>query len=139
VDHVHRVDLFSDFPAFVAELEARPVIDEKNGAEIHLGGGKKLPLPTSSADLEAINVEAGQDPSAGPTSDWKSDVSGLPTQATQPTLPTFAPDSTVTAAEIGTAADADADADRAGGGSIAGAPTNPTKDNGSQKFLANGL
>jgi hypothetical protein len=151
VDHVHRVDLFSDFPAFIAELEARPVMDGKNAAGIHLDGGKNLPLPASSADLEAIDVEACQDPPAGPASDWKSDVSGLPTQQDQATLPTFSTDSAAAAADFAALAAAerdrerdreperDRDRDREGGGSRAAAPTNPTKDNGSQKFLANGL
>jgi hypothetical protein len=148
VDHVHRVDLFSDFPAFVAELEARPVMDEKNGAGIHLGGGKNLPLLANPADLEAIDVEACQDPPAGSTSDWKSDVSGLPTQADQPILPTFSTDSPADSMDSAALAAAEPEPaepepepepDREGGGSRAAAPTNPTKDNGSQKFLANGL
>jgi hypothetical protein len=154
VDHVHRVDLFSDFSAFVAELEARPVMDEKNGAGIHSGGGKNLPLPASSGNLEAIDVEACQDPPAGPTSDWKSDVSGLSTQQDQANLPTFSTDSAAAAAAAADFAalaaaerdrerdrepERDRDRDREGGGSRAAAPTNPTKDNGSQKFLANGL
>jgi hypothetical protein len=133
VDHVHRVDLFTDFGEFVRGLEAQPVLDEKNGAGIHLGGGKNLPLPASSADLEAIDVEACPDPPSCPTSDWKSDVSGLPTQPSQadtPTLPTDLP---------AAAPDSAAAPDREGGGSPAAPPTNPTKDNGSQKFLDNGL
>jgi hypothetical protein len=139
VDHVHRVDLFSDFPAFVAELEARPVIDEKNGAGIHLGGGKKLPLPASSADVEAIDVEACQDSPPGSTSDWKSDVSGLPTQPSQANTPTLTTDSSANSVDSAALAAAAAEADTGGRGSMAGAPTNPAKDKGSQKFLANGL
>jgi hypothetical protein len=141
VDHVHRIDLFSDFPAFIQELEAKPVMDEKKSAPagIHLSGGKKLPLPASSADLEAIDSESTANPPGGPTSDWKSDVSGLPTQATQPILPTFAPDSTAAPTDSAAAVELQRDRDREGGGLIAGAPTNPAKDNGSQKFLANRL
>lgn len=137
VDHVHRIDLFSDFPSFVAELEARPAMDEKKGAEIHLGGGKNLPLPAPGAELQAIDVEAGPDPAARPTSDWKSDVSALPTQAQQPNLPTLATDSPAAATDSTTTAAAEPD--REGGGSPADAPGNPAKDNGSQKFLPNGL
>jgi hypothetical protein len=142
VDHVHHVDLFSDFPQFIQELEARPEIHEKNGAEIHLAGGKKPPLPTPGAQLQPIEVEAGQDPPADRARDWKSDVSGLPTQATQPILPIYSPDSTGTAPQIETAraaAGADTDADREGGGLRSAAPTDPAKDKGSQKFLGNGL
>ena len=143
VDHVHRVDLFSDFSTFIQELEARPVMDEKNGAEIHLSGGKNLPLPASPADLAPIDVEACQDSPGGPTSDWKSDVSGLPAQQDPANTPTLPTDSAAAVMDPAAAVERDRDRnqerDREGGGSPIAAPTNPTKDNGSQKFLANGL
>jgi hypothetical protein len=149
VDHVHRIDLFSDFSDFVRQLEARPEIHEKNAGEIHSCGGKKPALPAAGADLAPIDVEACQDPPAGRVSDWKSDVSGLPTQLDQTNTPTFSTDSAAAvamttaadpaAADAADAAAADATADREGGGSPAAAATNPAKDNGSQKFLANGL
>src|SRR4029077_3587577 len=111
----------------------------------HLGGGKKPPLLAPGADLEAIDVEAGQDPPPGPTSDWKSDVSGLPTQqdpANIPTLPTDSEtDSMDSAASVEREQEREREPepDREGGGSQSAAATNPTKDNGSEKFLANGL
>jgi hypothetical protein len=148
VDHVHRVDLFSDFGEFVQALEARPVMDAKNGAGIHLGGGKNLPLSASSGNLEAIEVEACQDSAGGPTSDWKSDVLGLPTQQDQAKLPTFSTDSPADSMDSAALAAAEPELaepepepepDREGGGSRAAAPTNSAIDKGSQKFLANGL
>ena len=51
------LETFSDFPAFVKELEARPVIPEKNGAgagdqlqAIHTAGGKNLLMNALAAD-----------------------------------------------------------------------------------------
>lgn len=131
VDHVHRIDLFSDFPTFIQELEAQPVMDEKNGAGIHLAGGKKPALLASSADLATIDVEAQADPPGCPASDWKSDVSGLPTQQEQANTPTFTTDSPgaeTDSATPATPATAAAEPDRAGGASSAAAATNPTKD-----------
>jgi hypothetical protein len=153
VDHVHRIDLFSDFQQFVQELEDCSAMDGKNGADIHLAGGKKAPLSALGANLDAvganlapIDVEAGQDPLGCPASDWKSDVSGLPAQQNQTNTPTLPTDSLADSTDPPTpatpatpATTVAAEPDREGGGSRAGAPTNPTKDNGSQKFLGNGL
>lgn len=133
VDHVHRIDLFSDFPAFVRELEARPVIDQKNGAgtadqapevqTIHSWPGKKLLVDSPAAD-------PGEQQPAGPGTDGQSDVSPLPTQESKPNLPTFTPGTGPKAAEN------DAP-DRRGGDAAAPQPPKPTKDNGTPKFLGN--
>jgi hypothetical protein len=142
VDHVHHVDLFSDFGDFVRDLEARPVLDEKNGAGIHLGGEKKPVLPAPGAQLKTIDVEACPDSPGEPASDWKSDASSLPTQLSQADLPTLATDCQAISTDPAAAAMAaamPAAPDPAGGGSAAAAATNPAKDNGSPKFLANGL
>jgi hypothetical protein len=142
VDHVHRIDLFTDFPDFVRELEARPLMDEKNGAgaadrdaqaqTIHLAGGKNLLPNGEPADVIDVQPLAVEDPWPGAQCDWKSEDLPLPTQATQANTPTFTPDLGPKPAAI------DHDQERAGGGSAAGAPPNPTKDNGSLKFSANG-
>jgi hypothetical protein len=130
VDHVHRIDLFSDFPAFVQELEARPVMDEKNGAPaadlgqaIHSTGGKNPLLLPAAAD-------PGEQPSAGPGFDWKSEALPLPTQAAGPYSPTFTPESAAETGETRTV-------DREGGGSPAAAAPATAKDNGTLKFLGN--
>jgi hypothetical protein len=127
VDHVHRIDLFSDFPDFVRELEARPVMDEKNGARIHSVGGKNLLLNPPAADREQA-----RDP--GAQSDWKSEVLPLPTQESEPNLPTFTPD-------LGPKLDTHEreEPDRRGGDAGAPWPPNTEKDNGSQNFSANGI
>jgi hypothetical protein len=134
VDHIHHIDLFSDFPTFIQELEARPVLDEKNGAGIHLGGEKKPVLPAPGSELAVIDVPADQDPPGAPGSDWKSDVLPLPTKLDQADIPTLATDSPAAAADP-----AAQEPDPAGGGSAAGAAANPAKGNGSPKFLDNGL
>jgi hypothetical protein len=165
VDHIHHIDLFSDFSTFVQELEARPVLDEKNGAVItlpahladadagesginqdgqqissspggrtHLGDGKKSVMPAPGSELAVIDVPADQEAPGGPGSDWKSDVSPLPTQQGQVDTPTFTPDSPAAAADPAAVVP-----DPAGGGSAADAPANPAKGNGSPKFLGNGL
>jgi hypothetical protein len=143
VDHIHHIDLFSDFPTFVQELEARPVLDEKNGAAIHLGDGKKSVMPAAGSELAVIEVPADQEAPGEPGSDWKSDVLPLPAQPAQADLPTFTTDSR-TAATDPAATDPAATvpmsaSDPAGGGSAAGAGANPAKGNGSPKFLDNGL
>jgi hypothetical protein len=126
VDHVHRIDLFSDFQSFVEELEARPVIDEKNGAPaqaMHSASGKNL----------LLNAPTAEDPgreSAGPGFDWKSDGLPLPTQAPDPDLPTFTPESPAKTGETETA-------DRRGGDARAPAAHDTAKDNGTLKFLGN--
>jgi hypothetical protein len=143
VDHVHRIDLFSDFPTFVQELEARPVIDEKNGApaeRIHLAGGNNLLMNDSAADPARVPGPDSRTADPGPSSDWKSEVLPLPTQAAQPTPPTFTPDESPKSVEIddaGAHAAAAAAADRRGGGRREPQPPEPTKDNGSLKFLGN--
>ena len=147
VDHLHRIDLFSDFGQFVHELEAQAPIEQKNGADIHLSDGKKSALPAAGSDLAVIDVPADQDPPGEPSSDWKSDVSSLPTQLGQSDLPTITPDSVTAATDPATAATvpatatamAAAEPEPAGGGSAAPAATNPAKDNGSPKFSGNGL
>lgn len=139
VDHVHRIDLFSDFGDFVRGLEACSVMEEKNGAEIHLGGEKKLSLPAAGADLAPIEVEAEHIPGPSLPCHWKSDVLGLPTQPGQANTPTLPTDSPAAAPDPAARAAGASEPDREGGGSRIAAPTNPTKDNGSQKFLANGL
>jgi hypothetical protein len=137
--------LFSDFAAFVQELETRPpAMDEKNGAEIHSSGRKKALMSAGDAGLAVIDVQPDQDPPAGQACDWKSDVSELPTQATQPILPALFPDEgPATPAAAAPAAPAvtptPAAPDREGGGSPSAAATDPAKDKGSQKFLDNGL
>jgi hypothetical protein len=115
VDHVHRIDLFTDWPDFVRELEARPVMDEKNGAgdadqepqaeAIHFEPGKNLLVESSAADpgLELQSTPAAADP--GGKSDWKSEDLGLPTQVTQADTPTFTPDSGSKSGETAAAAD----------------------------------
>jgi hypothetical protein len=145
VDHVHRIDLFSDFPTFVQELEARPVIDEKNGApagRIHLSGGNNLLMNGAPADPAADQDRAPTTGDPGPASDWKSEVSTLPTQESQPTPPTFTPDKSPKSTAIDAAdahARAAADADRRGGDAAPRQPPDPKNDNGSLKFSANGL
>jgi hypothetical protein len=126
VDHVHRIDLFSDFPDFVRELEARPVMDEKNGAPIHLAGRKNLLMNAPAADLGETAGDPSETLPSGPSSDWKSEVLPLPTQQNEPNLPTFPPD-------LGPKSDAreTEEPDRRGRGSRADAPTNPTKDKAS--------
>jgi hypothetical protein len=136
VDHIHHIDLFSDFPAFIQELEARPVLDEKNGAGIHLGGGEKSVLPATGSELATIDVEAQLETPSAPGSDWKSDVSPLPTQLDRADTPTFTTDSPAAARDPAAPAQA---ADPAGGGLAADAAANPAKGNGSPKFLGNGL
>jgi hypothetical protein len=127
VDHVHRIDLFSDFPDFVRELEARPVMDEKNGAPMHLAGGKNLLMNPPTADPSGT---AGDPSEAGPGSDWKSDVLPLSTQQNEPNTPTFTPD-------LGLKSDVQTN--RRGGGAGAPRPPDAAKDNGSQNFSANGI
>jgi hypothetical protein len=153
VDHVHHVDLFSDFPTFVAELEARPVMDEKNGADgIGLSGGKNLPLPAPAADPAAIahahTVEEESVAGPGvmrardPQADWKSDVLGLATQQDQANLPTLATDSPAAPTDSAAAVEREErerDRDREGGGSRAPAPSGPAIDKTSQKILGNGI
>jgi hypothetical protein len=134
VDHVHRIDLFTDFPDFVRELEARPVIDEKKAGEILLAGEKNLLMAAPAADPGADLEPTGTVPASGGQSDWKSDVSSLPTQASQPNLPALLPDLGVKSGVID-----DLAADRRGGDQEAAAPGKPTKDNGSEKFSGNGL
>jgi hypothetical protein len=137
VDHVHRVDLFSDFGEFVRQLEVQAPIEQKNGADIHSSGGKKALMPGDAPAAAVIDLQPAQEPPAGPASDWKSAVSGLPTQASRPDTPTFTTDSPPAAPEF--AALETAALDRAGGGSRAVAATDPSMDNGSPKFLGNGL
>jgi hypothetical protein len=134
VDHVHRIDLFSDFSDFVRELEARPVMDEKNGARIHLARGKNLlmnpptPNPGDTADDLRETLPSGS------SSDWKSEVLPLPTKESEPNLPTFTPD-------LGLKSDTrdTEEPDRRGGDAGAPRPPNTAKDNGSQNFSANGI
>jgi hypothetical protein len=136
VDHIHRIDLFSDFGQFVHELEAQAPLEQKNGAVIHLGDGKKSVMPAAGSDLATIDVEAQLETPGAPGSDWKSDVSPLPTQQAQADTPTFTTDSTAAARDSAAPMQA---SDPAGGGSAAGAGANPAKGNGSPKFLGNGL
>jgi hypothetical protein len=142
VDHLHRIDLFSDFGQFVQELEAQAPIEQKSGADIHSCAGKKAALPAPGADLATIDVEPDQDQPAGPGSDWKSDVSGLPTQPIPPAVPTFIPDPAAAArdsAAIAAIAESARAPGRGGGGSPDAAATDPAMDKGSPKFLGNGL
>jgi hypothetical protein len=139
VDHVHRIDLFSDFGQFVHELEAQAPIEQKNGGDIHSCAGKKSALPAPGSDLATIDVEPDQDQPAGAGSDWKSDVSGLPTQPSPADLPTFTTDSPAAARDSAAVAASAREPDQAGGGSPAAAATDPAMDKGSPKFLANGL
>jgi hypothetical protein len=140
VDHVHRIDLFSDFPDFVRELEARPVMDEKNGAPIHLAGEKNFLLNAPAADpVETAGDpsetagDPGEMPPTGPSSDWKSEVLPLPTQESEPNLPTFTPDS------VPKSDAREEEPDRRGGDAAAPQPPDPAKGNGSQNFSANGI
>jgi hypothetical protein len=135
VDHVHRIDLFSDFPDFVRELEARPVMDEKNGAPIHLAREKNLLMNAPPADPGETAGDPSETLTIGPSSDWKSEVLPLPTQESEPNLPTFSPD-------LGPKSDtreAEQEPDRRGGDAGAPRPPNTAKDNGSQNFSANGI
>lgn len=130
VDHVHRIDLFTNFPDFVRELEARPVIDEKNGASngqaIHLEPGKNLLTNGAHADQHA--------PEPGARGfDARSDVSCPPTQAEQPTLPTF----TTELAPKSREKTETETADRRGGDARPPAADTPAKDTGSLKFSGN--
>jgi hypothetical protein len=134
VDHVHRIDLFSDFPDFVRELEARPVMDEKNGAPIHLAGEKNFLLNAPAADPGETAGDAGETLPNGTGSDWKSEVLPLPTQQNEPMSPTFTPD-----LGLKSGAEAEPAPDRRGGDAAAPRPQNPAKDNGSQNFSANGI
>ena len=143
VDHLHRIDLFSDFGQFVHELEAQAPLEQKNGAVIHLGDGKKSVLPVIDVDVDqaprgksTVDVDVDQEAPGGPGSDWKSDVLPLPTQQGQADTPTFTTDSPAAATDPAAPAQA---SDPAGGGSAADAAANPAKGNGSPKFLGNGL
>jgi hypothetical protein len=134
VDHVHRIDLFSDFPDFVRELEARPVMDEKNGAPIHLAGEKNFLLNAPAADLGETAGDPSETLAAGPGSDWKSEVLPLPTQQNESLSPTFTPD-----LGLKSGAEKAPPPDRRGGDAAAPRPQNAAKDNGSQNFSPNGI
>ena len=136
VDHVHRIDLFTDFPAFVAELEARPIMDEKNGRpagslepeaqEIHSEAGKKLLLHAPAAD-------PSRQPGPARETDWKSDGLPLPTQVSPADLPTFTPETAANWRET----EETETADRRGGDAGTPAPTEPARDQASLKILDN--
>jgi hypothetical protein len=72
VEHVERVDIFADFPAFCDQLAAE--METKNRApEIRFAAGK---LPAIEADL----VEMPGSPAESPASDQHSSVSGASAQ-----------------------------------------------------------
>lgn len=154
VEHVHRVDLFSDWSEFVSGLEGDQAPGElsaqKNGAEIHSGAGK---LPVMDAEL----VESPAADAPGPETAAPADAPGPKTAESEaqslgsPAFSPVEPSHLTTYPPVSPAADQahshnmDARETRTGprptppgGGFEAGGGAHAAKDNGSQKFLANG-
>jgi hypothetical protein len=139
VEHVHRIDLFTDFPDFVRELEARPVMDQKNGAGIGQASGKNFLLPGSStADPEAELLEPGDSAGAPLVSQEMSQP--YPSTWVNEALPSGRnPDSPGKSPGSADSTGAGAGSDTPGGAVAGGhGPAYDSKDKGAQKFLDNG-
>lgn len=128
VEHVERVDIFADYPAFLASLE----MDAKNEALGIGDAGKKSALIAGELGAGAAVLDVTAESIDEPECNSKLQVSG-------PIHEANGADATSLCYESGSQFAADQDATRApGGGSDFARPGEPATDNYSQNFWPNG-